>query len=90
MISTIQKNRIAKYKRLKKEDLLRRVYPSDTDNYFGFDVGEAPPYCGEAGFSTRAVVLWPDGKTTWCCCKGMKPVTNVDKVQPVLWPWKIR
>ncbi len=75
MISTIRKNRIAKYLRLQRECITKqpiKVYPRDTDDYYGFVIGDAPPYYGEAGYSTRAVVLWPSGKTTWCCYKGMK------------------
>jgi hypothetical protein len=65
-ISKIQKDRQDKYKRLIKMGY-RKIYSRDDNKLFGLIVGEAEPYMGKAGWSSRAKVLWPNGKITICC-----------------------
>jgi hypothetical protein len=63
-------------------ELKKKAHNRDTDelgcriwDYYGKEVGlslgPCGVYTGPAGFSTRCRVLWPDGKTTVCNCKGI-------------------
>jgi len=70
MPSLIQLNRIEKFKKLSKTTSAIRVYTS-TGKEFGIALNQVSPYTGEAGYSSRTRVLWPDGKTTLCTNKGM-------------------
>ena len=48
----------------------------------GFSEGFGLDYTGEAGWSRRLLVLWPDGRTTLCCLKGMLPTGKSDQSLP--------
>lgn len=70
-LSKTRQNRMKRYTDLTFDKKAQRVYSREGDE-FGFNIGEAPPYTGEAGYSSRIRVLWSNGKTTLCCLKGMK------------------
>jgi hypothetical protein len=71
-ISKIQKNRQDRYKNLIKMGYPDTVYTRDDNKIFGFIVGEAEPYMGKTGWSSRVKELWPDGKITVRCYSGMR------------------
>lgn len=75
-MSSVQINRIKQYNRLLKVKGSKRVYARKGNN-FGFMVGGAAPYTGDAGYSERVKVLWNDGKITTCTLKGMKPYRGI-------------
>ena len=58
-----------------------RVYNSDR-SVMGLAWEFGPDYTGEAGRSSRLRVLWPDGRTTLCCIKGMRPTGDRDEGLP--------
>jgi hypothetical protein len=71
---TIEKRK-SQYKELSKEKKRVRVYSRDKSE-FGFILGEASAYTGEAGYSERCRVLWKNGKITHCCYRGMASKGN--------------
>lgn len=58
-----------------------RVYNRDR-SVMGLAWEFGPDYTGEAGRSSRLRVLWPDGRTTLCCLKGMRPTGDRDEGLP--------
>lgn len=59
------------YRDLMKVSKGGRVFSRDK-KHTGIIMGDAAPYVGEAGYSSRFKVLWKDGRTTLCTVKGMK------------------
>jgi len=58
-----------------------RVFSRDRSE-MGLAVEYGPDYVGEAGRSSRLRVIWPDGRTTLCCIKGMRPAGDSDESLP--------
>ncbi|NBW20276.1 MAG: hypothetical protein EBR82_71135 [Caulobacteraceae bacterium] len=49
-----------------------------------------PDYTGEAGFSQRLRVYWPDGEVTLCCVKGMIGAGTDEQCPGEMREWWIR
>ena len=87
MISRIRRNRIAQYQNELNArdsagniDTTKRVYHQNGKD-FGYIVADGPDYYGDAGYSSRVWVLWPDGRRTLCAMKGMKLIKSYSLVE---------
>ena len=74
-LSKTKINRKARYQEFLKKGLKPEEKVISRANEIGFVLKSTTPYTGEAGYSSRLLVLWEDGSVTKCCVKGMK-MTN--------------
>lgn len=86
-MTTVLENRRKRYEQLLAGEAAARrpscvrVFSRDRSE-MGLAVDYGPDYMGEAGRSRRLRVLWPDGRTTLCSIKGMRPTGDGDESLP--------
>lgn len=77
-MSKIIENRKSEYTRLSKSKNHPRVFAGKLK---GIVISRGEGYYGEAGRSSRLWVLWPSGRKTLCCVKGMKQEGNDYRIE---------